>query len=228
MVGGWIGYRDRARPDAHVRQRRPKIRATQRLDGDAELASCIEQLPSDDDLDKARRKRQQLARHALATGGINARASELLRRNRRQPVVLVPRGCASNAVSTTTRAQADAHWGSTMPNGWSALHRLDRGLRGRRRHHRRHPRPWTANAAHDRTDPAGRQPALALVATRRPPHPNPRGRHHASGHPRPPSRAAPHRVPRRRHPHPLPDCRALHNVHRLRCQGAQPRPKPNR
>ena len=49
------------------------------LDGDAELASCIEQLPSDDDLDKARRKRQQLAlAHALATGGINARASELL------------------------------------------------------------------------------------------------------------------------------------------------------
>lgn len=49
------------------------------LDGDAELAACIEVLPGDDDLDKARRKRQQAAlAHALATGGINARASELL------------------------------------------------------------------------------------------------------------------------------------------------------
>lgn len=49
------------------------------LDGDAELASCIEALPGDDDLDKARRKREKAAlAHALATGGIHARASELL------------------------------------------------------------------------------------------------------------------------------------------------------
>jgi hypothetical protein len=49
------------------------------LDGDAILASCIELLPNDADLDKARREREKLAlRHALAAGGVNARASELL------------------------------------------------------------------------------------------------------------------------------------------------------
>lgn len=49
------------------------------LDGDAELASMIELLPNEDDLDKARRQREKIAlAHALATGGINARASELL------------------------------------------------------------------------------------------------------------------------------------------------------
>ena len=49
------------------------------LDGDAILASCIELLPPGDDLDKARREREKVAlRHALATGGVNARASELL------------------------------------------------------------------------------------------------------------------------------------------------------
>lgn len=49
------------------------------LDGDAELAACIELLPSAGDLDKARRKREKVAlAHALATGGINARASDLL------------------------------------------------------------------------------------------------------------------------------------------------------
>ena len=49
------------------------------LDGDRELAACIEPLPPDDDLQKARSARQKAAlAHALATGGINARASELL------------------------------------------------------------------------------------------------------------------------------------------------------
>jgi predicted RNA-binding Zn-ribbon protein involved in translation (DUF1610 family) len=49
------------------------------LDGDAELAACIEVLPSVNDLDKARIARQRRAlAHALATGGINYRASELL------------------------------------------------------------------------------------------------------------------------------------------------------
>ena len=49
------------------------------LDGDAILASCIELLPKADDLDKARREREKIAlRHALAAGGVNARASELL------------------------------------------------------------------------------------------------------------------------------------------------------
>lgn len=51
------------------------------LDGDAELAACIETLPpnKDDDLERARKAREKLAlAHALATGGINARASELL------------------------------------------------------------------------------------------------------------------------------------------------------
>jgi hypothetical protein len=51
------------------------------LDGDLELAACIEPLPKvkDDDLDRARREREKAAlRHALAAGGINARASELL------------------------------------------------------------------------------------------------------------------------------------------------------
>jgi hypothetical protein len=56
-----------------------KSAARKDLDGDAELASCIELLPQDDDLDKARAKREKAAlAHALATGGINARASELL------------------------------------------------------------------------------------------------------------------------------------------------------
>ena len=56
-----------------------KSAARRDLDGDAELASCIEMLPNDDDLEKARRKREKLAlAHALATGGINAKASELL------------------------------------------------------------------------------------------------------------------------------------------------------
>lgn len=51
------------------------------LDGDADLASYIEPLPpnKDDDLDKSRKAREKAAlAHALATGGINARASELL------------------------------------------------------------------------------------------------------------------------------------------------------
>ena len=51
------------------------------LDGDKELAACIEPLPTnkDDDLEKARKAREKAAlAHALATGGINARASELL------------------------------------------------------------------------------------------------------------------------------------------------------
>lgn len=49
------------------------------LDGDRELAACIESLPSGDDLQKARVARQKAAlAHALATGGVNARASELL------------------------------------------------------------------------------------------------------------------------------------------------------
>ena len=49
------------------------------LDGDAELAACIELLPKADDLEKARtaRQKQSLA-HAVATGGANLRASELL------------------------------------------------------------------------------------------------------------------------------------------------------
>jgi hypothetical protein len=56
-----------------------KSAARRDLDGDAELASCIEALPDCDDLDKARAARQRAAMaHALATGGINARASELL------------------------------------------------------------------------------------------------------------------------------------------------------
>ena len=49
------------------------------LDGEKPLAHCIELLPNDDDLDKARAKREKVAlAHALATGGVNARASELL------------------------------------------------------------------------------------------------------------------------------------------------------
>lgn len=56
-----------------------KSAARRDLDGDRELAACIEPLPSGDDLQKARiaRQKQSLA-HALATGGVNARASELL------------------------------------------------------------------------------------------------------------------------------------------------------
>jgi len=49
------------------------------LDGDVDLAACIELLPKADDLDKARQARQDAAlAHALATGGVNARASQLL------------------------------------------------------------------------------------------------------------------------------------------------------
>ena len=49
------------------------------LDGDALLASCIQTLPAADDLDRARREREKAAlRQALAAGGVNARASELL------------------------------------------------------------------------------------------------------------------------------------------------------
>ena len=53
------------------------------LDGDKPAAAYIEPLPTikgdDDDLSKARKAREKLAlSHALATGGINARASELL------------------------------------------------------------------------------------------------------------------------------------------------------
>jgi len=57
-----------------------KSAARRDLDGDAELASCIELLPAkEEDLAKARRLREKAAlAHALATGGINARASELL------------------------------------------------------------------------------------------------------------------------------------------------------
>jgi len=51
------------------------------LDGDKELAACIECLPPNktDDLEKARREREQHAlAHALASGRINAKASMLL------------------------------------------------------------------------------------------------------------------------------------------------------
>lgn len=51
------------------------------LDGEKTLAECIERFPDDseEDLDRARRARSKAAlAHALATGGINARASELL------------------------------------------------------------------------------------------------------------------------------------------------------
>lgn len=50
------------------------------LDGEAPLAACIELLPAgEDDLDKARKARERTAlAHALAAGGVNARASELL------------------------------------------------------------------------------------------------------------------------------------------------------
>jgi hypothetical protein len=49
------------------------------IDGDLELAACIELLPKADDLEKARKARQkQSLAHALATGGVNLRASELL------------------------------------------------------------------------------------------------------------------------------------------------------
>lgn len=49
------------------------------LDGETPLAACIEQLPDDEDLDRARRERQKSAlAHALSAGGINARASALL------------------------------------------------------------------------------------------------------------------------------------------------------
>ena len=49
------------------------------LDGDTELAACIELLPKADDLEKARKARQkQSLAHAVSTGGVNLRASELL------------------------------------------------------------------------------------------------------------------------------------------------------
>lgn len=49
------------------------------LDGETPLAQCIEPLPDEDDLEKARRKRAKAAlAHALAAGGIDPRASELL------------------------------------------------------------------------------------------------------------------------------------------------------
>jgi hypothetical protein len=72
-------HRDRPRAHPHDRHRWTQVRARRDLDGDAELAACIEALPDCDDLDKARAARQRAAlAHALATGGINARASELL------------------------------------------------------------------------------------------------------------------------------------------------------
>ena len=58
-----------------------KSAARKDLDGDKDLAACIETLPPnrDDDLEQARKAREKAAlAHALATGGINARASELL------------------------------------------------------------------------------------------------------------------------------------------------------
>ena len=49
------------------------------LDGEKTLAACIEELPPGDDLDKARKARERHALAvALASGGCNARASELL------------------------------------------------------------------------------------------------------------------------------------------------------
>jgi hypothetical protein len=49
------------------------------LDGEKPLAECIETLPPGDDLDKARKQREKHALAvALATGGCNARASDLL------------------------------------------------------------------------------------------------------------------------------------------------------
>ena len=199
------------------------------LDGDAELASCIEQLPSDDDLDKARRKRQQFRpAHALATGGINARASELLAEIADSLSFWCRVLCEQRGIDYHPRPSGRA-LGSTMPNGWpptSTRSRTcgdaaditadilgrDRKRRGMIEQIQRVVNPAPGAGGNSATAP----PQSASKAH----HAKDIRAHHPCG--------APHCGPEDAYPHPLPGLPRAAQRPPSCCGRASPRPKPSR
>lgn len=86
-----------------------KSAARRDLDGEKTLAACIEPFPdpAEQDLEKARRAREKAAlAHALAAGGVNARASELLGEIADSLAYWVKELCDSRGVAYTPPVKA--------------------------------------------------------------------------------------------------------------------------
>ena len=104
-----------------------KSAARRDLDGEQPLAACIEPFPdgSETDLDRARRQRQRAAlAHALAAGGINARASELLGQIADSLAYWVKELCDSRSVDYTPPVKASERLTAlgTAHAAWMARH----------------------------------------------------------------------------------------------------------
>ena len=104
-----------------------KSAARRDLDGEQPLAACIEPFPdgSETDLDRARRQRQRAAlAHALAAGGINARASELLGQIADSLAYWVKELCDSRSVDYTPPVMASERLTAlgTAHAAWMARH----------------------------------------------------------------------------------------------------------
>ena len=104
-----------------------KSAARRDLDGEQPLAACIEPFPdgSETDLDRARRQRQRAAlAHALAAGGINARASELLGQIADSLAYWVKELCDSRGVAYTPPVKASERLTAlgTAHAAWMARH----------------------------------------------------------------------------------------------------------
>ena len=104
-----------------------KSAARRDLDGEQPLAACIEPFPdpSETDLERARRQRQRVAlAHALAAGGINARASELLGEIADSLAYWVKELCDSRGVAYTPPVKASERLTAlgTAHAAWMARH----------------------------------------------------------------------------------------------------------
>ena len=104
-----------------------KSAARRDLDGEQPLAACIEPFPdpSETDLERARRQRQRVAlAHALAAGGINARASELLGHIADSLAYWVKELCDSRGVAYTPPVKASERLTAlgTAHAAWMARH----------------------------------------------------------------------------------------------------------
>lgn len=104
-----------------------KSAARRDLDGETPLAACIEPFPdtSETDLERARRQRQRVAlAHALAAGGINARASELLGQIADSLAYWVKELCDSRGVDYTPPVMASERLTAlgTAHAAWMARH----------------------------------------------------------------------------------------------------------
>ena len=104
-----------------------KSAARRDLDGETPLAACIEPFPdpSETDLERARRQRQRAAlAHALAAGGINARASERLGQIADSLAYWVKELCDSRGVAYTPPVKASERLTAlgTAHAAWMARH----------------------------------------------------------------------------------------------------------